>query len=295
MTFLLHYITPTQECRRVLRTGEFCRIGQSPWMEIAIDDDSELLDEHFSISYTRQLVVTAIQSETVEIDGSLCTQPTTIQSGMRVKAGQCIFDFSQSPTHLRNPSALQAAESVVILPKQPYVWSKRTTVCEEVGLSSDAIIIVTDCLTPKSAIDRLYSQGFLEDAVRLLAGSLGEGEAVAWCLRALNQFEIGAIADDRGVIASWLNQPNEETRQAISELIRWNESSSPRTWLLAAIAWTGGSLAPQGSATIAPPPSMMRSAIIASLQLACCQTNPEALRTFCIQDGLKHLEQASTE
>ena len=292
MTFLLHYKTPASDRRLVIRTGETARIGHSSWMELCIDDDPSLAEEHFSISYQRQLFLRALAGSQVEVDGNV-TSSTTIHSGSKVIAGQCVFEFIQP--HLIERRTLSDASTSVSESKPTCVWSDKLSLIDEVGLSVPAVELIRECDTPRVAIELLYAQNLLEDAVRLLAGTLSESQKILWCLSALKEFDVRSGTDFSPSLNAWLSDPCEASRIGIAQIVPWKETSSPWTWLLASITWTGGSLGTQGSTLIAPPRSMITSAIIASLQLSCCHTPADGLRNFCICDGLQRLTRETKE
>ncbi len=293
MTYLIDCLTPNEKYRWVLRNGEAARVGRSPWVEFCIDDDVELSPEHFLASYTNKLVLHAIDGATMDIDGERITT-TTIGACSKVKVGQCVLHFEQ--LFPLEASSTTVATRRIAAPSQIDRWENKDLIIEQVAISPQGIAAISNCNRPLAAIEALVSKLLLEDAIRLLAGSLPVYPLIQWGVHALSHHKIGTDASVQLLAQSWLNEPSDQVRIEISNRIAWNDNASPWTWILASITWTGDIQnvigQTQAAATLktaVATPKMIVSAMIAALQLASCQRDMRSFREHCLSDGIKRL------
>ena len=232
-----------------------------------------------------------------ERDGPVARGGYLVQSGDTFEAGQVIF----SCTCLGQPvEASRPLTAMLSLPSTESSKDLRATVdsrwnlgSEQIaaaGLSDQAQAYVGQSKSLRNAIDCLQTHNLMEDAVRLLAACLPAHRRIAWCIAALSAFGIPCEPLAHQRIQAWLASSQEPARQEAAAIVDWQRRSDPWTWVLAAISWTGGSLAPANAPPVPPSDDSVVAAIIGSLQLAACHTDPTALRRWLVDSGLEQLE-----
>lgn len=134
-------------------------------------------------------------------------------------------------------------------------------------LSPEAVALAQSKPTPRQYVDALLAQKAFSDVLRFLAMALPVREGIWWgslCLKT-------AAGDEPNIqpvltaSVTWILQPTEEHRQAAALL---STGKTADAYLARAIAWTGGSLTPQGLPVVAPGPDMPLHALAAAIQLA---------------------------
>lgn len=191
MTYLIDCITPNEKYRWVLRNGEAARVGRSPWVEFCMEDDVELSPEHFLASYTNRLVLHAIDGATMDIDGVRVTT-TTIGACSKVQVGQCVIHFERLFSLEASSPTLAPNRIVALAPTDR--WENKDLVLEQVAISPQGIAAIANCNRPLAAVEALVSKLLLEDAIRLLAGSLPVYPLIQWGVHALSHHKIGTDA-----------------------------------------------------------------------------------------------------
>ncbi|KAB7764179.1 DUF6931 family protein [Xanthomonas maliensis] len=137
--------------------------------------------------------------------------------------------------------------------------------CAQMQLSAPARALVQPAMAPQAAVASLLAHGHDADAIRLLARLLPKRYAVAWlcqCVRdeALDEEDRAGAA----LAEQWVRAPNEPHRRAAQAFAQAGEHASLGAWLAAAVAWSGGSLAPPEQATPVPPPDHLTACAVAA-------------------------------
>jgi hypothetical protein len=278
MTYVIHCITPLENRRRVLRTGERLRVGTSEWMDWRLPASSELAAEHFEVIYQTDLSVSPLSGSISMIDGTPIESSVAL-SASEMLAGPCKFFFEA--TFPDGALATPPVDGPSSMTSPRCMWPEKQRDIDLGKLSLPAATAIQSCETPKVAVAKLVEQSLYEDAMRLIAATLDAREAVSWCLNCLRNASLVASSGDSECImrlVAWQKEPTESMRLQVANAIDWKNSSSPWTWLQAAVAWTGGSLAPVDVAVVPPPRGMVVSALIATMQLASCQTDLQRFR-----------------
>ncbi len=286
MTFVLDCTTPLRKTRWLLRSGERARIGSSPWIEFCIEDDETIAAEHLSASYTDRMTLQAIGDSQLKVDNKLVAS-ACISDRTLVGIGQCEILFQ--PAFARERTTIPAEVAQEVLGPAKVRWPSKAEVLECVGMSIHGMDVIAQAVEPRAAINLLNDQNLAEDAIRLIAGCLPVNSVIYWCFTALVKHKIISGEKLLPQMREWIAEPNEKLRCEIASGIEWSNNASPWTWILAAVSWTGGSLGQASSPSVPPPQKMIVSAIIASLQLASCQTNRKSFCDYCIREGLKLL------
>jgi hypothetical protein len=141
----------------------------------------------------------------------------------------------------------------------------------EMQLSRAARHVLKPGLRPRAAVEALLGAGLAEDALALLARLLPRRYAVAWlcqCARAedLDETDRSGVA----LAEQWVREPDDARRRDALAFAKTQRFKSAGAWAAAAAGWSGGDLAPPGSATPAPPAEYMtaRAAALAVTLLA---------------------------
>lgn len=122
--------------------------------------------------------------------------------------------------------------------------------------------------TSEEFIRRMQSSGTPEEAVTYAAFAMNPREAVWWaheCLVHLNENLRTADQEMMALVERWVREPSEETRRAALDGGMGQEDTTPGGWLALAAGWSGGSMAPEGTPDVAPPPHLFSQAVNAAL------------------------------
>ncbi|MEA9589393.1 hypothetical protein VC279_18855 [Xanthomonas sp. WHRI 10064A] len=137
--------------------------------------------------------------------------------------------------------------------------------CADMQLSAAARAQLGAPMAPQAAVRALLAQGYGEDAIKLLARLLPKRYAVAW----LCQCARGETLDEEDRVGAalaekWVRDPSEAHRRAAQAFAHAGGYVSLGAWLAAAVAWSGGSLAPPQQATPVPPPEHLTARAVAA-------------------------------
>lgn len=294
MTCQLKCTTPTETFRWTVRTGEKVRVGCSPWVEMQLPAEFGITPEHFSVCYHHQLEIRSLGDSELFVDGIAITS-TVMDVGMTVTAGDCRFTIENAVNKTTSSLDQNDKGKIIDAHRRCYVWEQKEEIIQDVALSDEAKQVLQPVGSPWEAVDTLISKKLCEDSVRLLAGCLETEALISWAVFVVGRAELPPNTSVLELARQWCSAPSEAARQSVEDSIHWADTSSLWTWLLAAISWTGGSLtshvakSQHGVAAIPPPKRMVVAAIIAVMQLACCQTDAAAFRTMAIESGLNAL------
>jgi len=269
-----HDLRPSQ--RMTLRFGQSARVGRSPLVEFCLPEDDRLAAEHFTIHYGRPTRILASSCETsLMVNGEACQALPTLSSGrIRFLAGQTTFTVE----FLGEQST--AVQGQLLAPPVATPPEKKTDVgllccyAEEMQFSPPATALIepTDLLVDYAR--RLILSNLNEDLVRLIVRHLVPNAALAWAL----QYPVvqrpdwqwkdsGVFEDDlQHAIASWIDDPSEEHRLDVASH-RQQASAGFQRYIVQAIGYTGGSLAPPGQPLIKPPRHLASVATLAAITL----------------------------
>ena len=142
-------------------------------------------------------------------------------------------------------------------------------VCEDIELSADAQLMITDGQRTGELIDVLIENKLYFDAIRVLARSLPKPDAVRWgvdCV--LQQLDSEPSEEERVCLDAaqrWADMESDEERKRAAELSAQNGYGDPSAWLAAAAGWSGGSLSEEGLPSIAPADHMTAHAVASAI------------------------------
>ena len=139
-------------------------------------------------------------------------------------------------------------------------------------LEDGAVETLHPDMNPEGAVKVLADNGFLYDAIRLLAHGLPKREAVWWaCLVArciqtpdTDQDNIDALI----AAETWARKPTEDNRLRCKSLAEKTRYETPASWASTAAAWSTGSLAAEGEPEIEPPYYLYAHAVAGAVTLA---------------------------
>ncbi|WP_115573811.1 DUF6931 family protein [Xanthomonas campestris] len=154
-----------------------------------------------------------------------------------------------------------------------------TQACAQMQLSDTACAHLRAPLAPQAAVSVLLAHGHGDDAIKLLARLLPKRYAVAWacqCARAEaldDEDRAGAALAEK-----WVREPSEAHRRAAQAFAHAGGYVSLGAWLAAAVAWSGGSLAPPQQATAVPPAEHLTARAVAAAITLLAAREPAAMQ-----------------
>ncbi|HTY92383.1 MAG TPA: hypothetical protein VMC02_00730 [Steroidobacteraceae bacterium] len=156
-----------------------------------------------------------------------------------------------------------------------------TELADAAGLSDAARELVAAAPSLYGLVSALSQARLPVDAVRLLVRALPKRYAVAWvceCFRrdAERQPLAEADAECLRCAETWIAEDNDANRRAGAERAAAMNYETPGSWLAAAVAWSGGSLAPRGFTVVPPPEHATGKACLAAVSLLAMRAGPEA-------------------
>jgi len=146
--------------------------------------------------------------------------------------------------------------------------------CTDMELSAPARAQLDTAQPAQAAVRALLDGGQSQDALKLLARLLPKRYVVAWLCQCARGEALSP--EDRAGAAlaeKWVREPNEANRRAAFAFAQAGGYASLGAWLAAAVAWSGGSLAPPSQDTPVPPAEHLtaRAAVAAINLLAALQ------------------------
>ena len=153
-------------------------------------------------------------------------------------------------------------------------------VVSDVALSAEAVVLMPESANTLAYLDNLCDEALYADAFLTLARTLPRQYAIIWAQKCVDEFaaEKPGAEDRRCVelVAQWLANPDDKIRRAAMDAADACEYEGPRAWLAAAVGFSGGSLAPENQAEIAPPKHLTAVAVSACL-IAISVSDPEVV------------------
>lgn len=135
-----------------------------------------------------------------------------------------------------------------------------------------------------------------EEAITFAAYLLPRREAVWWAHQCLSYVPDALTDLDHEMLAlaeAWVREPEEKQRRLAMDAGTEADSHTPGVWVSLAAGWSGGSMAPAGSAPVSPPPFLTPRAVnIAILSLLARVETPyrdQTLRVF-VESAIKLTE-----
>ncbi|MBD7923365.1 hypothetical protein JR064_09320 [Xanthomonas sp. CFBP 8703] len=145
--------------------------------------------------------------------------------------------------------------------------------CVDMELSAPARAQLDTAQPAQAAVRVLLDGGQPQDALKLLARLLPKRYVVAWLCQCARGEALSP--EDRAGAAlaeKWVREPNEANRRAASAFAQAGGYASLGAWLAAAVAWSGGSLAPPTQDTPVPPAEHLTArAAVAAINLLAAQ------------------------
>lgn len=145
--------------------------------------------------------------------------------------------------------------------------------CAEMELSAPARARLDPAQPPQVAVRTLLDGGQPQDALKLLARLLPKRYVVAWLCQCARGEALEP--EDRAGAAlaeKWVREPSEANRRAAFAFAQAGGYASLGAWLAAAVAWSGGSLAPASQETPVPPAEHLTArAAVAAINLLAAQ------------------------
>ena len=147
---------------------------------------------------------------------------------------------------------------------------KPADVVSDVALSDEAVALLPEASNTLAYLNRLCDETLFEDAFLTLARVLPRQYAIIWASQCVREFAGDASPEDQrcaDLVEKWLAGPDDKLRRAAMDAADACEYEGPHAWLAAAVAFSGGSLAPPNQAEIEPPKDLTGIAVSACLTL----------------------------
>jgi hypothetical protein len=135
-----------------------------------------------------------------------------------------------------------------------------------------------------------------EDAVTFCAYLLPRRVAVWWGHQCLTNLPDILAQQDHALLAAaedWVREPEEERRYAALDAGMAAPAKTPGAWIALAAGWSGGSMAPPGSAPVVPPPHLTARAVNAGVLSAVARValkQRAAVLSACVSMGIQLTE-----
>lgn len=169
---------------------------------------------------------------------------------------------------------------------------KPIEVVSDVALSDDAVALLPQANNTLGYLNNLCDQELYHDAFVTLARTLPKQYAIIWASRCVEEAlgkDLEAL-DKRclDLAKQWLSNPDDKIRRAAMDAADAREYEGACAWLAAAVGFSGGSLAPENQAEVAPPHHLTAVAVAACL-IALSVRDPERAGEFSkhmVEQGL---------
>ncbi len=239
--------------RLTMRAGQVARFGRSDWADFAFHDDPVMAEVQFEIYCDDQActLVTLVSEPPTLVNGQVVGN-VRLRSGDRIQAGQ-----SELALEIEGAVASAHTELLSAAAALPLARADETAeLCRFLELSALAQEMAATHTEVVTFEHRLIEAGLLKDAIRWRAHRLPKSLAVQWALDCLDSAGATGLDDvQRNAVitaAKWAAEPTEEHRLASLQQLVATDTSGLGGALSGAVAWSGGSLAPEGADPIAP-------------------------------------------
>lgn len=261
---------PATGRRILLRSGQIARFGRSDWADFAFNEDHAMADVQFEIRCDEQhCELVAVAKDVPTLVNNAAAARASLKSGDIVSAGrtQLLLQI-EGATQAFSPGAesIQSAQ-----PKMPADHTYKLSVHYE--LTAPAQALAKSFTDDSSKFEEaLMSAGHLQDAVRWRAYYVPKPASVQWALACLNSEptllpleEPHATAQQ--IATDWSAEPSEEKRLVAAAHLDQHSASGLGGMLAAAVAWSGGSLAPPGQPIVPPDERMTGQCVTTAMTM----------------------------
>ena len=142
-------------------------------------------------------------------------------------------------------------------------------VVTDIDFSDDALAIMADSSNTLTFINNLCEAELFNDAFLTLGRTLPKQYAIIWALKCVEE-SLGGDLEEKDqrcldIVKQWVSDPNDKLRRDALEAADDCDYGSSCAWLAAAVGFSGGSLAPENLAEVAPAPHLTSLAVAACL------------------------------
>ena len=256
--------------RLTMRPEQSARIGNSPWIELCLNDPA-LCAEHFEIRYAATAEVMCLDPAAELTVGADRLRHFTLEplrrSEVRFQAGTTLFRLACSaPKQARHDVALENPTRHVDVPA-PVFLAVPTSWATELKLQPDTCIRLANAQTADQLWSHLLETQNYRDALRLVFRGAPLIQTLPAVLESMTpHLEIGEALNT--AINQWLAHPEESTRKHVEDCRRTMELDGFRGYLADSIRFSGGSIAEPDQPVVPPPAELPALALEVSLQLA---------------------------
>lgn len=152
-------------------------------------------------------------------------------------------------------------------------------ICAQLDLPEAVRALIAGCTEVPEALVKLEGNGFLIEAVRLVAHGLPKREATWWaCMCARHTATPDLPEADRAAVDAaerWVRHQHDEPRRAALAAAKQAGFASPEAWAGVAAFWSGDSMSPLGQPPVAPAEHLTGVAVAGAVALAAVRAHPE--------------------
>jgi hypothetical protein len=148
-------------------------------------------------------------------------------------------------------------------------------VCAGLGLDEAAAALLRAGMDVETCLSVLEQAGQVLPAILVLSRCLPPHVAIDWAFRCRSAVPAAADAAEALCLEaaqSWLIRPDEDQRRAAQRAAEAGGYKTAGAWIAAAVAWSGGSLAPDGQPPVSPPPELCARAVAGAIGLSAAQS-----------------------
>lgn len=293
---------PEKGHKALLRNGQVLRVGRTEWSDFCFPRDATMAEVHFSLqtdgATCRLKDLSNLPAGTL-VDGEKVKDNTLVADGAEIVAGGTKFRVRIESSGVKTAGMVgggsgagaSAVEMTSGFAKVETVLASK--VCERFELTPKASPLLTGELNVRSFHEELTAANLFMDNMRLLSYALPPREAVWFAIETLRLEPRATQApNDKAAFAAaerWAIDPTDGNRRAAAKAAETARHETAAAWAAAAAGWTSGSLAPDGSPEVPPPPNLAPQAVAVAITLALAIDSPRAPQTqpACIQLGVE--------
>lgn len=262
---------------------------------MSIPLDAHLADEHFVVQCRHAVTVQVLDEQNCLIVNGDPTRRLEVtvanERPVRFTAGQTEFDLLWTPCSSEEARpAVTHAESADDT-KDPVDASPLiASIAGKMSLSERATALIEPPLELSKYATCLLESELHDDAVKYIAAILPARESVRWALsiESVAAIDAGSLTES---IGRWVVNGDESDRRTVQRMLDDSAHGDRLKWIASAVAYSGGSLAPDDQPVVSPPAHLTAIAIVTSIRWAMSkESDPEAARRSWIASGIESIQ-----
>ena len=146
-------------------------------------------------------------------------------------------------------------------------------------LDAEAMALVGDGLSPSKYIALLTEKELYKDAVKFLAHGMPVPIAIKWGLACVKELKAPdqeeKMKASAAIAESWTQEPSDQKRWEAKKIADASGMETAADCLAMAVFLSGGSIAPDKSPPVPPPPHSANKMVAGAIQIAVASHQPE--------------------